>query len=439
MKGSNNRAVAIVAVILAIFVGDTGLLMAADPEIPRDFSFGLPLFAGPWLENASGAEVSPDSDAQILRTFKVLCGDDTGLAGTTAIDFPYPDVSYDEFTMPIFGAGAGQQSVVICDYEGTQWYANSKWGVPTLGGPVSVPSCSGQVRPSDPTDLDSDGHLILYDPATFTEYDFWQATTVRSGPCQSAGGGQVGSSILEAGSPDFFDVRGDGSNPRGEYSARAMGTALLAGLILPEDVESGSIDHALALAILGPRNLSPDPSEPLDSDIIYPAATTETDMYSTAPFALAAGQRIRARPTLVDDSGTVIDEVADLAPITRMLFAALRTYGAYVVDNAGGFTFYAEDIHSADLNLSNDQVNVLIGEPVGTPLPAEKTKWQLVIEAVNDDLWNHPIPIAYGSCAGASSSIITMNFEVVANASADLLFADGFEDGSTSRWSLAVP
>ena len=66
------------------------------------------------------------------------------------------------------------------------------------------------------------------------------------------------------------------------------------------------------------------------------------------------------KQTIVDEDGQPIDE-SELAPITRMYLAALRDYGAYLVDNAGGFTFYAEDIHTAVLHLSDDEVNALVG------------------------------------------------------------------------------
>jgi hypothetical protein len=213
---------------------------------------------------------------------------------------------------------------------------------------------------------------------------------------------------------DFFDVRGPGANPDTYYSARAHGTPLLAGLIMPEDVESGAIAHALALAIPGPRNTSADPSEPLASDYFYPASTTETDFFNTNPYALAAGQRIRLKQTLVDEEGEVIDE-SQLAPITRMFLMALRTYGAYLIDNAGGFSFSAEDIHTAVLHLSDDEVNALIGQPPGTPLPAGMTKWQVVIEKLTEEL--ELIPIAHGPWEEgqdpATATIEISNFEVV--------------------------
>jgi len=389
---------------------------AAEPELPRDFELPLPLFAGPgsaWVEDATMAQVLPDNDQQILTYYRVVCGDGSDLVNAEPGDAPILDVGFDEFTMPIFLAGSGSQSVDLCDYEGQQEWPNPKWGVSTLGGPLILPACAGDVRPADPPGEESDGWLVLYDPTTFTAYDFWQASTQRDGPCRSRGGGLIGSSILEAGYADFFDVRGTGVNAFEVFSARAAGTPLLAGAILPEDVESGSIDHALALGLIGLRNLSPEPCELLESDVFYPASATECQYYNTNPNALAAGQRLRARPTLVDHAGNVIDEEAQLAPITRMIFAALRTYGAYVVENAGAFTFWAEDIHTAVLDLTDDEVNALIGEEPGTPIPAGVTKWQLVIEAVNADLWEISIPIAYGDCSGASSTVTTANFEVV--------------------------
>lgn len=388
----------------------------ASPDLPRDFTLPLPLFSAPgsaWVEDATAARVLPQSDRQILTYYRVVCGDDTDLVNTEPGSGPIIDVGFDEFTVPIFLAGSGAQDVDLCDYVGQQEWPNQKWDAPTFGGPVTVPACSGDVRPSDPPGAESDGWLVLFDQTTGTSYDFWQATTVRNGPCDSLGGGQVGDAILEVGYADFFAVDGDGTNPPGVFSARAAGTPLLAGLIVPEDIESGSIDHALAVGLIGLRNLSPDPCELLATDVYFPAATTECQHYNTNPDAIAAGQRLRARPTLVDGSGNIIDEDARLAPITRMVFRALRTYGAYPVDNAGAFTLWAEDIHTAQIDLTDDEINALIGEPAGTPLPAGATKWQILIEAVNADLWELPIPFAYGTCAGASSSVITANFDIV--------------------------
>ena len=287
----------------------------------RDFTLPTPLFApdSAWNQTTNQAAVLPESDQQILTTYRVLRGDTTSLypPGPPPTTWPFMDVNYDEYTMPVFRAGAGQQSVLICDYEGNLWWPGPKWSIEQEGGPVPVPAPAGTVRPAGPQGAYSDGHVVLYHPDSFMAYDFWQATTVRDGQCQSQGGGLTGTTILEAGAVDFFDVRGPGANPDRYSSARAVGTPLLAGLIVPEDVESGAISHALAFAIPGLRNLSDDPFEPLSSDYFHPASTTETDFYNTDPHALAAGQRIRLRQTVVDDGGDPIDEENQLAPITE--------------------------------------------------------------------------------------------------------------------------
>ena len=387
----------------------------------RDFSLPIPLFAAnsAWRQTAAAANALPASDQQILVAYRVLRGDTTDQRPVdypTTVSWPFMDVGYDDFTIPIFRAGTGQQDVLLCDYEGNLSWPSPKFGINQEGGPVPAPVPAGTVRPNGPQDTGADGHLVLYNTATFEEYDFWQATTVRSAQCASLGGGREGTTILEAGAIDFFDVRGSGSNPDTYASAHAVGTPLLAGMILPEDVASGQIAHALAFALPGLRNLSADPTEPLASDYFYPASTTETDFYSVNAHHLAAGQRIRLKSTIVDDSGFTIDEANDLAPITQMFLAALRAYGAYAVDGADGFTFYAEDMHSANLHLTDDEVNALIGQPAGTPLPAGWTQWQAVIEQLNLDL--ELIPFAYdaswvdgGDPATAVYDIA--NFEVV--------------------------
>ncbi|MCP4686685.1 MAG: hypothetical protein GY859_01470 [Desulfobacterales bacterium] len=405
----------------------------------RDFTISLPLFsaASPWNQKATGAAVHADNDAQILTLHRVLRGDVTNIQPADdppTTTWPFIDVAYDHYTHPVFRMGAESGSVYMCDYEGSPGGNNPKVPIGDDGASMA-PRPAGAIRPSLPTGSGSDGHVTLVDPDARMAYDFWQATTVRDGQCQSRGGGLEGATILEAGAIDYFDLRGTGVNPDGYSSAAAMGVPLLAGLILPEDVASGEISHALHLLIPGPRNLSPDPAEPLASDYFSPASTTETDFYSTRPTALAAGQRIRMKDSLVDEEGEIIDETT-LTPITRMFIKAFREYGAYLVDNGSGFTIKAEDMYTAPLNVPDDEVNRLIGESPGAALPAGKTKWQVVMEKLNEEL--EMIPFAHGPWTEGqdpSTAVITRaNFEVVASAPAypaPVIKANGESDAVT--------
>ncbi len=185
---------------------------------------------------------------------------------------------------------------------------------------------------------------------------------------------------------------------------------------MPEDFESGAIQHALVFAIPGPRNLSPDPQELVSTEYVSPASVTETDYFSTNPNAMIMGQRIRLKDTLVDEDGEQIDE-AQYAPATRILLQALRDYGAYLVDNAGGFVFAAEDVHTGLLDVTDDRVNELIGAAEGSALAADKTRWQIVMETVALDLDVMPIPIAAGPWEDdedpALAQVDHYNFELV--------------------------
>lgn len=432
------RLCCLFAIMAAAVLAASGPVSAQ--TLLRDFRLPVPLFSSEsaWRQSAANAAILPDSERQILSLYRVLLGDRTYLhpAGFAAANqYPYMYLNHDDWTIPIFRMGRGQQRVLMRRYDGTREIVTSKLSESDEDTAI-IPAPAGTIRPSGPQGIESDGHCVLFNPETMVEFDFWQATTARDSSGQSLGGGQPGSAILEAGALDFFSTQGMGSNPIGYSSARAVGVPLLAGLLVPEDVESGVIAHALACAIPGPRNTNlSDPTEPYASDYFYPASTTEVGYYSTDPYALAAGQRLRLKQTLVDSEGIPLDE-NQLRPITRMFITALRNYGAYVVDN-GAFSFYAEDIQTATLNLTNDQVNALIGQPAGTALPTGKTKWQVVMEALMQDL--ELIPVAFGPRAGwynpPRAAITTSNFEVVQPAIAPTSRMDIFASADGSEYA----
>ncbi len=391
-----------------------------DDPLGRTFTLPLPLFSpdSAWNQRADQATVLPESDAQILTTYRVLLGDvSTQIpAGPPSTTWPFADVSYDDYSIPIYATGPATTSITICDYYGELSWGSHKLPIDALGDPLTVAGSDGPVRPAGPQSLDADGHVVLFDAGSATEWDFWSATTSRQGACNSDGGGITGDMILEAGAVERFNVGSLGVNDDDMSSARAAGTPLLAGLIVPEDVESGAIAHALALAIPGLRSTSGNPQQPSPNDWMWPTSTTETDFINTDPTALAAGQRLRLKAQVLDEDGLVIDEQT-LAPITRMFLGALRSHGAILVDNAGGFSFSAEDVHTARLDLSDAQVAALAGLD---ELPGGVRRWAVVMEALNDDL--ERIPFAVSDFADgddpAAATLETANYEVVEPATA---------------------
>ena len=130
---------------------------AIPPELPRTFALPVPLFApdSAWNQSAVQAGSVIESDQHILVTYRVLRGDTTDLypqGEPPPTTWPFLDVGYDEFTIPVFRAGAGQQSVLMCDYDGNLAWPGPKFpGEQQLGGPVTVPPPAGVVRPAMPS------------------------------------------------------------------------------------------------------------------------------------------------------------------------------------------------------------------------------------------------------------------------------------------------
>jgi hypothetical protein len=393
----------------------------------RQFKLGLPLFSqgSAWNQSALNAEVLPGSEAAMLTLYRVLRGDISDqrpLGSVTAFNWPYLVLNYDEWTVPIFRGGGENSNLLLCDYEGNLSWPNQKFAdqdIEEIGGPVMIPGPGASVRPSLPAATFSDGHLVLYDPVAMTSHEFWQATTQRDGECQSAAAGLSGYYIPEAGTVDFFDLNGSGSNTANNYSARASGASLLAGLFVPEDLEDGEIGHALALAIPGPLNTSSEEGEFSATDVVYPANVTETDYYSINPNALIMGQRLRLRDLIVDDEGNEIDE-SDLSPITQIFLQALRQYGLYVIDNASGFAIYIEDTYTGFLDLPDAEINRLTGSDPGTEIPPDKSKWLIVIEKLAEEIAE--LPVAVGPWEDdqdpSAATIDYANFELVEAATA---------------------
>jgi hypothetical protein len=280
---------------------------------------------------------------------------------------------------------------------------------------VSLPD--GQVRPSLPETQKSDGALILYNPATQEEFDFWQATTVAD-----QFGGVEGPTIVRAGEVAWFCIGVDapgcqlpvcefgrpGSLWRG--SCRSTGVPYLAGLLVPEDFKSQSgIPHALAFTLPRLRYIE-ETSSGVPANHVYPATATEheTDNSTSNPFALAAGMRLRFGSTVVDKNGNAVNEAA-LAPVTKLFFQALRKYGAYLLDAAGAFGFAAEDQWTAPLELSIPDLADLVGttvESISATIDNGKTQWEILMSKLREEV--EQIPFAVSANQG--------NFEVIADA-----------------------
>jgi hypothetical protein len=226
-----------------------------------------------------------------------------------------------------------------------------------------------------------DGWFTVLNRSQGVAYDLWRARR----------GGENGNVI----SYQFmrkWDLNGPGYQVPDKVSARGSGLPLFAGLILPEEIEAGRIDHALAISLPGPaqrKYIQPASSTDgvgavnsmpegarlrLKSNVrltftACPRVTTRTrtnadgsttivrtTRYADGRVVTTTGAATDATTTdtTTDGTGTTTDDKVDRLRTprcfndrtnrraARAIFTALRRYGAILVDRSRVPTLYAK-------------------------------------------------------------------------------------------------
>jgi len=156
----------------------------------------------------------------------------------------------------------------------------------------------------------TDRHLVVWQPSTDTYWEFWKLRRAADGWHAAAAG-------------RMRHVSASGGIFPALEGATATSLPLVGGLIRPEELGSGHIDHALALAIPHPR-----------AGVWSPPAQ-RTDGFARDADALPEGARLRLDPT--------VDVAAlDLPPAVKTLALAAQRYGMVLRDTAGTVALYAE-------------------------------------------------------------------------------------------------
>lgn len=197
----------------------------------------------------------------------------------------------------------------------------------------------------------SDGHLSVVDAASGWEYDFWR---VQSKP---AGGGRL---AVARGGRTRIDGDGLGS---GAVAAR-FGT--LAGLLRPEELQAGHINHALAISVR------------CDSGaFVYPASQVSTSCASLGlpdADAPAIGTRLQLAmtPAKIDD--------LDVPAYRRTVLRAMARYGMYVADTGGSWGIVKESgLETLSFGLGDAWVS--FARAVGAPYWAPDRRYVINLRA----------------------------------------------------------
>ncbi len=160
----------------------------------------------------------------------------------------------------------------------------------------------------------SDHHLVVVDPSSNRELDMWLATYNPKTDIWSSGGRYITDAA------GWGAVCAPGVHCNG---AVAAGFAAFGGIVRPEEIAQGHIDHALFL------------TEPFTRKEYAACPATHTDGISDDSAAIPEGARIQLDPAFNVDA-------QPWPRWERIIAHALQTYGAYVGDTGGTLGFLGE-------------------------------------------------------------------------------------------------
>ncbi|MEX0982018.1 MAG: hypothetical protein WD577_06010 [Bacteroidales bacterium] len=149
--------------------------------------------------------------------------------------------------------------------------------------------------------------MVVIDEEGGCIYDFWKM--------------RYGNGRWKAGWGNALPLNSNGIFPKG-LSARGSGFELLQGVIWPQELETGVINHALIFSYDHTKAGGP----------VSPA--TESDGTSNEAWAIPEGALVQLDPSL-DLS------ILGLNEYEMIIAKALQEYGMYCADDGGGISLYA--------------------------------------------------------------------------------------------------
>ena len=208
-----------------------------------------------------------------------------------------------------------------------------------------VPFPTDQIVKCTP-ETDSDDNTDITDAAHGVEYSFWRINHDSNGVWQRNGAG-----YYECENAGFVFTNSSGGNPM-SCSLRGPSLSHTVGLIYPEELEAGLIDHGLCSAIPGPSSLTIPPATKTDGDefgsVEYPDRLPEIAVY-------------RLKPSIWTDQAI---EAMDWNHTEKVVAKAARDYGIWITDNSGTVHLYANCVFAypgADLCNANDPYEYIDG------------------------------------------------------------------------------
>ncbi|HEX4637620.1 MAG TPA: hypothetical protein VH189_15660 [Rhizomicrobium sp.] len=211
------------------------------------------------------------------------------------------------YSSPIYIAdqNAPTQPVAVVDCHNNGWIDS---GLVQQWSAVPIPTYA---EPADGTDSE----MTIYQPSTDTLWEFWEMQKTSTGGWQACWGGRMAN---VAGNPGIW------TKP---YGAAATGLPFAPGQITVDELQSGTINHAIGIAIVDAENWD---------KWSWPANRSDGWNPTGLPNRIKEGQRFRIDPTINIDA-------LNLSSVARMVAKAGQKYGFVVWDKAGSISLRFEN------------------------------------------------------------------------------------------------
>jgi hypothetical protein len=300
----------------------------------------------PWNTLVTTAEVDPES-TELLRQARLRVGSIDAGTGTGTKDVALNDplfINTRKWTVPVVDEVGGVDTPVYCRQPPLPPLPEERQTIPDeralCGDGWAVDSLL--IPPGEDPHPEFDGWFTVLNRQQGLAYDLWRARRSQDGRSLSYQFMRI------------WDLNGSGFLAPNRVSARGSGLPFLGGLVTPDEVAAGRIDHALAISV-------PAPSQ---GNYVQPASATDgvgrtTSLPEGARIRLKAGVTLRSIQRRFTDlrCNNILFGTRDGTRKRKCrkyrfqgsnqkaagaLIRALRQYGAIVVDRSRVPTLYAQ-------------------------------------------------------------------------------------------------
>jgi hypothetical protein len=211
---------------------------------------------------------------------------------------------------------------------------------------------------STPIENGSDRHAIMVNPSTCTLYELWD-TQYRADGKSTAGSGAI------------WSLKSNALRPAGWTSADAAGLPILPGLVNYNEVDSGSMDHAIRFT-----------AECTQESYIWPARHEAGQDNDDCP-PMGARFRLSASFSL---------PASECSTFCQTVIATMKIYGLILADNGSNWYFQG----TADTRWTYNQVDQLKDIPASAFIAVDESC--LMVSANSGEAYQPGTPGYKASC-----------------------------------------